>query len=150
MLLLDPTQPKLSLLIPLSVLALDLEPPGVGGWRALLAGRGITVKTDGLGRAAITRHAARQLFDERRESEVRRRQVAARNDAEIEARRLASTRPGWTLPPGMSVAEAIAAAEYADKGYSGPRRRSMVEDALDPDGGLVFRPIRDEPAGDGS
>jgi hypothetical protein len=137
-------------LIPLSVLALELDPPSVGGWSALLAGRGITIKTDDIGRQAITRHAARQLFAEREAAEVRRREVVARNDAEAEARRQASIRPGWTLPAGMSVAEAIAAAEYAEHGYSGPRRRTPVEDALDPDGGLVFHPIRDEPAGGGS
>jgi hypothetical protein len=50
----------------------------------------------------------------------------------------------------MSVAEAIAAAEFAAHGYSGPRRRTVVEDALDPDGGLTFRPIRsDGSEGDG-
>ena len=136
-------------LIPLSHLSLDLDAPG-GGWPAYLVGRGVPALEDDLGRPAIAYADARQLFAEREAAEVRRREVVARNDAEVEARRLASTRPGWTLPAGMSVAEAIAAAEYAEHGYSGPRRRTPVEDALDPDGGLVFHPIRDEPAGDGS
>ena len=136
-------------LVLLAELERDLDAPG-GGWRADLVGRGVPVVEDDLGRPALSRSDARQLFAERREAEVRRREVAARNDAEVEARRQAGARPGWTLPPGMTVAEAIAAAEYAEHGYSGPRRRTPVEDALDPDGGMVYHPIRHESAGDGS
>ena len=136
-------------LIPLSEVERDLDAPG-GGWRASLAARGVPVVEDDLGRPSISRSDARLLFVERREAEVRARELRERQDAEAEARRQASARPGWTLPPGMSVAEAIAAAEYAEKGYSGPRRRTLVEDALAPDGGLVFHPIRsDGSEGDG-
>jgi hypothetical protein len=41
-------------LIPLSVLQLDLDPPTVGGWNACLAGRGIAVLVDDIGRPALT------------------------------------------------------------------------------------------------
>jgi hypothetical protein len=94
-------------LVLLSVLSLDLDAPG-GGWPVYLAGRGIAVVEDDLGRLSIARADARQLFVERREAEVRARELTERQDAEAEARRLASIRPGWTRPPGMSVAEAIA------------------------------------------
>ena len=59
------------LLVPLSVLALDLSAPSVGGWPAYLAGRGIEVVADDLGRDSITRADARRLFTERREAEAR-------------------------------------------------------------------------------
>jgi hypothetical protein len=80
-------------LIPLSVLQLDLDSPTTG-WPAYLAARGVSILEDDIGRSAIARADARQLFVERRESEVRRREVAARNDAEVEARRQAGARPG--------------------------------------------------------
>src|SRR5215211_4078427 len=85
-------------LIPLSHLSLDLDAPA-SGWPAYLVGRGVPILEDDIGRPAIAHADARQLFEERAQSEVLRREVAARNDAQIEARRLASTRPGWPLPP---------------------------------------------------
>ena len=51
--------------VPLSVLALDLEPPTTG-WDSFLAARGIRVRPDDLGRPSITREAARRLFVEHR------------------------------------------------------------------------------------
>jgi hypothetical protein len=51
-----------------SHLALDLGEPPVGGWVAYLAGRGLEVLTDDLGRPAVSRADARQLLDERRDS----------------------------------------------------------------------------------
>jgi hypothetical protein len=47
--------------IPLSVLALDLDVP-VEGWATFLTGRGIEILTDDLGRASVARGDARQLF----------------------------------------------------------------------------------------
>ena len=52
--------------IPLSVISLDLDTPAIG-WTAYLTGRGIEVVTDDIGRPAIARADAKQLFDERRE-----------------------------------------------------------------------------------
>ena len=63
-------------LVPLSVLALDLAQPAEG-WNIYLAGRGITVTVDDLGRTAIARGDARRLFVERRENEARGREKAA-------------------------------------------------------------------------
>ena len=131
-------------LIPLSELSLDLDPPTTG-WGAHLAGRGIAVVEDEIGRPSIARGAARQLFAERREAAVRAREVAARNDAELEARRVASLPAGipwWEIPEGVSPAQAMTA---GDK-MTGPRRRTPLEDAL-AGGGMTFHPIPDEPAG---
>jgi len=100
-------------LIPLSVLSLDLE-PSTAGWHADLAARGIAVRVDDVGRSAITREAARRLFVERAEGVERAREVAARADAEIEARRLAGVRPG--IPAGM-VPAGVTAAEFGVTGW---------------------------------
>jgi hypothetical protein len=62
--------------VPLSVLELDLPAPAEG-WHVYLAGRGVEVTLDDIGRAAISRADARQVFDERREAEARRREKAA-------------------------------------------------------------------------
>jgi hypothetical protein len=66
-------------LIPLSVLALDLEAPAEG-WTAYLHSSGIAVVADDIGRSAISRADARQLFTERRENEVRAREVTERQE----------------------------------------------------------------------
>ena len=63
-------------LIPLSHLALDLDVPPEG-WTVYLEGRGIAVVADDLGRLAIARSDARQLFVERRENEARKAQLRA-------------------------------------------------------------------------
>jgi hypothetical protein len=63
--------------IPLSVLALDLAEPSVGGWVGYLKGRGIEVLTDDVGRASVSRSDARQLLDEKREAEARQREAPA-------------------------------------------------------------------------
>jgi hypothetical protein len=58
-------------LVALSILELDLEPPSSGGWDANLAGRGIPVVDDDIGRKAIYRADARLLITERRDAEQR-------------------------------------------------------------------------------
>ena len=62
-------------LIPLSHVVLDLDAPAVG-WDAYLTGRGILIVRDHIRRKAISSADARQLFDEQREAEARRRDVA--------------------------------------------------------------------------
>jgi hypothetical protein len=69
-------------LVPLSVLSLDLESPAEG-WRVYLSSRDIAVVVDDIGRLSISRDNARQLFTERRESEVR--QAAKREAMERDA-----------------------------------------------------------------
>jgi|SRR5215203_3857681 len=50
-------------LVPLSVLSLDLDPPTTG-WPAYFAARGVPILEDDIGRPAIVRSDARQLFVE--------------------------------------------------------------------------------------
>jgi hypothetical protein len=117
-------------LIALSVLALDLEPPSIGGWDAYLAGRGIEVTVDDIGRSAIRRADARQLFDERREGQARQREATAQNDARLEKQRLAQLRPGVpadAIPDGVTPAAAML---QAGKDAAEPRRTSPLHEAL--------------------
>jgi hypothetical protein len=92
--------------IPLSHLELDLPAPSASGWPAYLAGLGISIVLDDLGRAAVSRADAKRLFDEHREHEARAREVRERAEqAAIEAdrRRRAALRPGIPadlIPPG--------------------------------------------------
>jgi hypothetical protein len=129
--------------VPLSVLELDLSTP-VEGWTIFLASRNIEIVLDDLGRLSISRVDARQLFDERREAEARKREAAAAAEREaIEAdQQFRSTLwgglPWYELPGGVSPAQALGAADRP----AGPRRRPPVMDFLDnPDGGTVFHPI---------
>jgi hypothetical protein len=127
-------------LIPLSVLALDLPAPAE--WSAFLADRGIEIVLDDLGRSAVTKADARQLFTEQREPEVRRREKAAELERQaIEADQLQRAQiwkglPWHMIPDGVSPAQAMVAAEKDAK----PRRRSVLQDALS-NLGTVFHPI---------
>jgi hypothetical protein len=133
-------------LIPLSHLELDLPAPG-SGWDAYLTGRGIQIVLDHIGRSAISSADARQLFDEQREVEARRRDVAARQEQQaIEAdRRFRAALPKglhWSeIPVGVSAAEMWAAAEKDAK----PKRRTPLEDAFAGEG-MVFHSIQGEEA----
>jgi hypothetical protein len=137
-------------LVPLSAIALDLPAPAAG-WAAELAGRGVTVELDDLGRPSITRAAARDLFTAHRSQQ----EAAARHRAEIEERvieadqRFRAALPvgvrSDAVPEGMSAGMLMMAADPMDRGS---RRESVLESALaNPDGGLIFHPIRDEQAG---
>lgn len=129
-------------LIALSVLELDLDPPG-GGWELDLARRGVSVVIDDLGRRSISRNAARRLFSERSDAAARAQEAAARNDAANEARRLASIRPGvpaGLVPPGVLPVVAMTAAERDNR----PRRQSVLQDALS-NSGTTFYPIGTDP-----
>ena len=75
---------------------------------------------------------------------VRRRELVARNDAQIEARRLTSARPSVAVPAGLSIGEMLAAATHADQGYTGPKRCMLLQDALDRDGGMVYHALQDQ------
>jgi hypothetical protein len=124
--------------IPLSVLALDLDAQAVG-WDAFLASQNIPVVADGIGRKAISRADARQLFDERREDEIRPREVAAQQEQQAIERdqqrraQLPEGVPWYEIPPGATAAEAWAHAEKDAR----PRRRSVLEDALSNSGTIL-------------
>ena len=131
-------------LVPISHLALDLDVPP-NDWAAFLAGRNIEITLDDIGRMSVSRVAARQLFDEQREAEVRRREKAAeleRQAVEQDQRRRAQIWggiPADRIPVGVSPAQAMALAEKDAR----PRRRSVLEDSLS-NSGTVFHPIRHE------
>ena len=132
-------------LIPLSHLALDLEPPPEG-WSMFLARRGIQVVPDVLGRDAIGMDAARRLLDEQRENVLRRAallKVAEQAAVEQDQARRAQLGQGISAAAlnGMSYAEAAQQAEAASAGWR--PRASVLEDALG-NGGMVFHPIRSE------
>src|SRR5215211_6136553 len=77
--------PRCSNLLPLSHLALDLPEPAEG-WPAFLSSRDIAVVADDIGRSAISRSDAKRLFTERRDNELRQREVIARIELEAEKR----------------------------------------------------------------
>jgi hypothetical protein len=140
------TPVTLSDLIPLSVLSLDLQPPQEG-WTVYLEGRGIAVVTDDIGRLAVARSDARQLFAEKREAEAKARAHAVEVKLQmIEADRLRRAQLGTGISAaalnGMSYGEAVQEAELNSRPYS--PRASVVEDLLGGGGGMVFHPIRSD------
>jgi hypothetical protein len=136
-------------LIPLSVLALDLDTPAQG-WAAHLATRDIEIVLDDLGRAAVTRTDARRLFVGRAEHEAKRAEFLAAADRQAEEfdrqwrAQLGVGIPASAIPAGMSYAEAMFANELNSHAYQ-PRRRSMAEDLFDNSGELVFHPTISTP-----
>jgi hypothetical protein len=117
--------------IPLSHLALDLAEPA-NGWAAYLADHGISIAFDDLGRRAIGREDAKKLLDAQRQDEIRRQDLAARNEAAaIEADRqfrasLPRGQAWYDMPPGVRPAEAMLQQAHDAQ----PRRRSLLEDAF--------------------
>jgi hypothetical protein len=136
--------------IPVSVLALDLDPP-VLGWDAFPASRNIPVVLDDVGRRSISRADARQLLTERRENEARAREVAERQEQQaIEADRRwrAQLNPGtpwYEVPAGVLPVVAMTQAAHDAR----PRRRSVLEDALS-NSGTTLHSLPSTPDGDES
>ena len=136
--------PDIEPLITLSELAMDLPAPGVS-WAAYLTGRGIPILLDHFGRSAVSFADALQLFDERREAEARnarQREAVERQAVESDQQRRAQLWGGipWhQLPPGVSAAEVWAQQEKDAR----PRRRTLLEDALEGTGGLEYHPLGD-------
>ena len=128
------------------MLALDLPEPPAGGWVGYLSGRGIEVVTDDVGRASVSRSNARLLIAEDRENEARKarmREEAEQRAIEADQHWRALLSPGipwYEIPPGATAAEVWAQAEHAAR----PRRRSLLEDALEGTGSMEYHPLRDE------
>lgn len=118
-------------LIPLSVLELDLAAPPLG-WNVYLAGRGIAVVDDDIGRPAVARADARMLIAEQREAEARGREKAAeleRQAIEADQLRQAQIWKGVAadrIPDGLDPATAMLAAAQGAR----PRRTSLLQEAL--------------------
>ena len=135
------------LLVPLSVLSLDLDPPPEG-WTDYLSARNVAVELDDIGRLAITRSDARQLFDEHREAEVRAAELRAKQEqALVEQSRqmLASLPKGtpWWKAVGLSAAEAMMMGEHANRPKS--VHQQLLEDALSGGGNtMIFQSFQDD------
>jgi hypothetical protein len=129
-------------LIPVSHLELDLPAP-VAGWGAALIERGIEVTVDDVGRPAISRADARQLFDEHREAEDRKREVVERQEQRaIEQDRAFRAQlwggvPADHLPVGATPASVMLAAAKD----SLPRRQTPLQHALANSGELTYHPL---------
>jgi hypothetical protein len=134
--------------MPISHLALDLPTPELG-WPAYLSSRDIAIVEDGIGRSAISRVDAKQLFDEHRDNDARKAELrAAAEQRAIEADRVFRAQlgvgvPASLIPAGMTYAAAALSAELDGQTYR--PRASVVEDLLDNGGGLVFHPIDHKP-----
>jgi hypothetical protein len=119
-------------LIPVSVLALDLNLPSNGSWLDYLASKGVEVTDDDLGRPSVSRDDARRLLAEQTLAEARRREMWAQQEAaavEADRVRRAQIWGGlhWTeLPDGVHPAAAmLQSAKDAE-----PKRVSPLEEAL--------------------
>jgi hypothetical protein len=135
--------------VPVSHLALDLPEPPVGGWVAYLAGRGLEVLTDDIGRPAVSRAIAGQLLTECREDEIRRREAAEAAERQaLEADRVRRANmptgiPAGLVPDGLRPAEAMMLAGES----SAPRAMCVREQLLqrelahrtEPE--LIYQPI---------
>ncbi len=135
-----PEQPVL-----LAELERDLPVPAVG-WAAELAGRGVAVVLDDLGRAAVERSIARAIYAEHFEAEAR----TARKRAELEQRAVeADQRFRASLPAGIpagAVPEGISAGMLMmlSDPMQGARRESVLEHALANGGTVAYHPVREE------
>jgi hypothetical protein len=132
-------------LIALSILSLELPEP-TNGWLHYLTGRGVEVLIDDLGRRAISRADARQLFDEHRAGEVRRREVMGRSERQAQAKDREFRSRLWQGVPADMIPDGMTAAQYMMAGDPDlvPRRKSAVAEFLDGDE-MVLHPIY-EPA----
>jgi hypothetical protein len=119
-------------LIPLSHLALDLEPPPAG-WPDFLGRRAIAFVPDDLGRDCVRRQDARRLLDEQREAGLRRAKLRAMQEAEAVENdqrfraELYSGQPWWLSPPGVTAAQAWTQADRDAQ----PKRVTPTQEWLD-------------------
>jgi hypothetical protein len=133
--------------VPLSHLELDLPAP-VEGWAVFLAGRGVEVTLDDIGRMSVSRGDARQLLIEQREAEARKREVLERNEQQaIEADRVRRASiwggvPATAFPDGVSAASVMLTAAQDAR----PRRQSPLQHALANSGELVFHSLAEHDA----
>jgi hypothetical protein len=108
----DVVEHPAELLVPISVLALDLDVPPVG-WDVYLSDRAIEIVPDDLGRRSVSRAAAKELIREKQAAESHAREVMERREAQlIQQDRLRRANmptgiPAGAVPAGMTGAEAM-------------------------------------------
>ena len=98
---------------------------------------------DDVGSRCVTRSTARRLFTERAEAEQRQREARERRDAEtgeLAANRPRGGIPADQIPEGVHPATAML---QAAKNDAEPKRRSVLEEALDNDASLTYHPIQE-------
>ena len=88
------------------------------------------------------------MFTERAEAERRQREVQDRNEAQLHATATANVPrrgvPADRLPPDVLPAAAMLQAARDNE----PRRRSVLEEALDNDGSLTYHSLTGQVEGD--
>jgi hypothetical protein len=133
-------------LIPVSHLALDLPAPASGDWHAFLAGKGIRVVPDDVGRDCVASHDAARLVGEKRGDEVRRAalaRLAEQEAVEADERRRAQIWKG--VPADAMRPDALPASVMLQAVKdSRPRRLSPLQEALSNEETLTFHPFPQE------
>jgi hypothetical protein len=107
-------------LIPLSHLALDLEPPAGIDWATYLSGRGVRLEHDDIGRLAISRADARALMAEKAAAAQRARELAAEAEKRHMAHQIVPNGVPWWKLDGATPTEAMLIAAKADEPQAKP------------------------------
>jgi hypothetical protein len=97
--------------VPLSVLALDLDPP-VSGWKSLFEAEGVDVVEDGIGRTAISSEDAARLIGARRAAYAFAEDLRRRREAEMV---VPAVPRGLPAVEGMTALEQMLLAGEADR-----------------------------------
>jgi hypothetical protein len=122
---------------------LDLELPSGVEWRSFLAGKGVAVLTDEVGRLAVSVPDAKRLIAEQRDLEASQREQRARSELQAVERdrlwraQLPTGVPASLIPAGMSIAEAFQQAELDSLRYA-PKRTTLIEDVCPAMAGLTI------------
>ena len=104
---------------------------------------GDQVILDDIGRRCVTRSTAGRMFTERAEAERRQRRCKTATKPSFTPRRrpmFPGGRPADRIPSDVLPAAAMLQAARDNE----PRRRSVLEEALDNDESLTYHPIRNE------
>lgn len=139
-----------SSLVPISILALEMDPAGGDDWSTYLAARDVPVLTDSVGRDSVLLSDARTLLAERRAELAAEREAAARRhelrERQAEEQDRARRAQLWGGLPAdrLPVGVAPAAAMLQSAADARPKRTSLLEEALANEGGFTFHPIGPE------
>jgi hypothetical protein len=133
-------------LISLVELSLSLPEPSEG-WALFLGRRGISFRSDDLGRDSISRGDAKRLLDEQRSEMLRVRAFRAEQEREaVERDRVRFAQiwkgvPADALPVGVSASTAMLSAAKDSQ----PRRESVLQHALANTGEMEYHSYQATP-----